>query len=364
MKSCLKTLEREVTAMTTMPQTGNSTAGPDLEYEEWRAVVRSIAGRYSPEGVDPKAFHGRVQVGGLFGLGADRFDHNAYRIERTQRDVRLDDVEFYHAVFQTIGRSTVIQNDQAVTLEVGDVVLVDSTRPMTYLNDGYAQWLSLQLPRRSLVSHLGLDLQGGRGARRGGRAGRHLFQMIVEEFTDPAPSVSIYMQLAIYDLIGEVIAASDRPATSSYADKQFDRLCAIIKDRFADSDLRPCDVAAEAGISLRYLQKLFTQRGSTCSGHIDSLRLDHAARLLRRRASAGMRQPISEIAYASGFNDYGYFSHKFRRRFGHAPSAHDVDPRESNVDALPHSTSAFSGGPARTSRKAARAGLGCREPGS
>jgi AraC family transcriptional regulator, positive regulator of tynA and feaB len=93
-------------------------------------------------------------------------------------------------------------------------------------------------------------------------------------------------------------------------------------ERAADPDLGPRDVAAEAGISLRYLQKLFTQRGATCRGFIDSLRLDHAGRLLRRRAIASTRQPISEIAYASGFNDYNYFSQKFRRRFGYAPSAH------------------------------------------
>jgi AraC family transcriptional activator of tynA and feaB len=37
---------------------------------------------------------------------------------------------------------------------------------------------------------------------------------------------------------------------------------------------------------------------------------------------ARTRQPISEIAYASGFNDYSYFSQKFRLRFGYAPSAH------------------------------------------
>jgi AraC family transcriptional regulator, positive regulator of tynA and feaB len=48
-------------------------------------------------------------------------------------------VEFYHVVFQVVGRSTVLQNDQAVTLDLGDVVLVDSTRPVTYVNDAYAQ---------------------------------------------------------------------------------------------------------------------------------------------------------------------------------------------------------------------------------
>jgi len=34
------------------------------------------------------------------------------------------------------------------------------------------------------------------------------------------------------------------------------RVRGIIKDGFADPDLDPCEVAARAGISLRYLQKL------------------------------------------------------------------------------------------------------------
>jgi hypothetical protein len=127
--------------MTTMLPGGDFAGVPELGYEEWRAVVRSIAGRYNPEGIDPNAFAGRVRVRSLFGLGADRFDHNAHRIERTQRDVRLDDVEFYHAVFQVVGRSTVLQNDQAVTLDGGDVA--SSIRPgplgtsMTHTHSGY-----------------------------------------------------------------------------------------------------------------------------------------------------------------------------------------------------------------------------------
>ena len=209
-------------------------------------MVRSIAGRYNPEGIDPNAFAGRVQVRSLFGFGADRFDHNALRIERTQRDVRLDDVEFYHAVFQVVGRSTVLQNDQAVTLDVGDVALVDSTRPVTYVNDAYAQWLSLQLPRRSLMSHLGLEPQGGSGSRRGTRAARLLFQLVLDEFKDELTSTptSLYLQLAVCDLIGEIFTPSDPKAVSLYTDKQFGRLCAIIKDRFADPDFGPREVAA------------------------------------------------------------------------------------------------------------------------
>jgi AraC-like DNA-binding protein len=68
-----------------------------------------------------------------------------------------------------------------------------------------------------------------------------------------------------------------------------------------------------------YLQKLFTEHGSTCSEFIYSVRLDHAARLLTRPASLEARQPLIEIAYACGFRDYTHFARRFRRRFNCSP---------------------------------------------
>ena len=79
------------------------------------------------------------------------------------------------------------------------------------------------------------------------------------------------------------------------------------------------EVAAEMVISLRYLQKVFTVRGLTCSHYISSLRLDHAARLIERRALMKTGRPLSDIAYACGFRDYTHFARGFRQRFGTAP---------------------------------------------
>ena len=128
------------------------------------------------------------------------------------------------------------------------------------------------------------------------------------------------MQFAVYDLLGAQFAPAD--PMPFYSEKLFHRVCNIIKDRFSDPELGPSEVAVEAGISLRHLQKLFTARNSTCNQFIHSIRLDHAARLLHRRVLLNTRQPISEIAYASGYGDYTNFARKFRRWFGHAPGAH------------------------------------------
>jgi AraC-like DNA-binding protein len=129
------------------------------------------------------------------------------------------------------------------------------------------------------------------------------------------------MQLAVHDLVGALFAPSDPWPVSRLADKLFTRIRGIVEDGFANPDFGPDAAAAEAGISLRYLQKLFTQRGSTCSEFIYSLRLDHAARLLNRRALLGTGQPVSEIAYACGFRDYTHFARRFRQRFGYPPGA-------------------------------------------
>jgi AraC-like DNA-binding protein len=215
-----------------------------------------------------------------------------------------------------------------VRLGVGDVALVDAARPVTYFaNNGSEPWntVTLNLPRESLVSHLGFDPPGGICKRGVTTAGRLLFELIRN--TDKAEGSAFspadsYMQLAVYDFVGALFAPSDPWPVSRYADKLFTRIRGVIKDHFADPDFGPSEVAAEAGISLRYLQKLFTARNSTCSEFIYSLRLDHAARLLHRRALLNTSQPLSEIAYTCGFSDYTHFARKFRRRFGHPPGAH------------------------------------------
>jgi AraC family transcriptional activator of tynA and feaB len=293
-----------------------------LDYDGFRDALRQDWGWYSPKAIEPRDFAGRVRPRSVCGFVAMDLTCNASRIERTERDARLDHMEHYYAALQVAGGSTMIQNDQVVRLGVGDVVLVDSTRPVKFASeDGcqYGQWFCLQLPRQSLVSHLGFEPRYGSCGRQQTQAGRLLHQLVVGAVSDEssmsAPA-DAYMRLAVYDLLGALFAPSDPMPASFHTDKLFARVCSIIKARFVDPDLGPCEVAAEAGISLRYLQKLFTVRGSTCSNHISSLRLEHAARLLERRAMMKTGQPLSTIAHACGFRDYTHFARGFRHRFG------------------------------------------------
>jgi AraC family transcriptional regulator, positive regulator of tynA and feaB len=311
-----------------MLQNNDCLGTEQMDYAAWSDLLRSLCGRHNLVEMDPNSFSGWLRTLSVCGFTAVDICCNAHRLERTHRDVRLDDLDHYKAVFQVAGHSTIYQNDQCVRLAAGDVALVDAARPIRCVSDdARVQRLSLLLPRRSLVSHLGYEPQGGAYRHSGTPAGRLLYEVVHDALkgVEPAsPPVDSYMQLAVYNLLGALFAPPDPPPSSRHAHKLFTRIRHLIKDRAADPDFGPPEAASEAGISLRYLQKLFTQCGSTCTDFIYSLRLNHAARLLDRRRLLDTREPISAIAYECGFRDYTHFARKFRHRFGYPPGAHSA----------------------------------------
>jgi AraC family transcriptional regulator, positive regulator of tynA and feaB len=314
-----------------MQQIRDCAGEPRLSYHAWRNSLHSNYGRYSPEGIEPAAFVGWLRPLRANGLTAVDIGCNARRIERTQRDIRLDGNEHYSLLFQVAGRSAFTQNDRVARVEINDVVMIDTARPMTCaVDDGVARWLILNLPRRVLISHIGFEPQGATSRCGGTPAGRALLDLVQgADECDELSASNSYIQLAFYDLVGALFAASDQGRLSRHSDQLFARVRSFMVEHFADPDFSPSDVAARAGISLRYVQKLFADRGSSCNEYIYSLRLDHAARFISRRALLGGHKPLSEIAYECGFRDYAHFSRRFRRRFGCTPGTHSREPDQS-----------------------------------
>jgi AraC-like DNA-binding protein len=83
-------------------------------------------------------------------------------------------------------------------------------------------------------------------------------------------------------------------------------------------DLTVHAVAAQYGVSARYVQRLFEQSGSTFTEYLIEQRLAAVHQALHRPALADV--PISTIAYDCGFSDISHFNRLFRRRFGCTPT--------------------------------------------
>ena len=77
-------------------------------------------------------------------------------------------------------------------------------------------------------------------------------------------------------------------------------------------------IAARLGISQRYLQQLFEDRGTTVAEDLLEKRLLACRRELEDPASD--RLTIASIAERAGFNNVSYFNRCFRRRFGITPT--------------------------------------------
>lgn len=96
----------------------------------------------------------------------------------------------------------------------------------------------------------------------------------------------------------------------------FDKLRTFILQNL-HQDISPAELAQEAHMSLRQLQRLFREElQTTPNTFILLIKMEQAAGMLR----AG-KANISEIAYDLGFSDPAYFSRVFRKYHGVAPTA-------------------------------------------
>lgn len=99
------------------------------------------------------------------------------------------------------------------------------------------------------------------------------------------------------------------------------RLHAVRADILANltnPDLSIGIVAANSGVTPRYVRMLFEREGSSFTDFVLEQRLTRAHRMLTDLRNA--EQMISAIAFATGFGDLSYFNRAFRRRFGDTPS--------------------------------------------
>ncbi|PZU49323.1 MAG: AraC family transcriptional regulator [Sphingomonas sp.] len=96
-----------------------------------------------------------------------------------------------------------------------------------------------------------------------------------------------------------------------------ERIYQTIEIRLSDPDLNYQQVAAEHGISPRYLQKLFESTDDSFGHYVKLRRLERCRLDLRSPLHA--QKSISEILFEWGFNDSATFSRAFREQYGISP---------------------------------------------
>lgn len=105
-------------------------------------------------------------------------------------------------------------------------------------------------------------------------------------------------------------------AAVSCVDNAVERALGYIKENFT-KEISLSSVAEQSGVTPEHLSRAIKRRtGIGFNAYINALRLEKAAFMLRNENGVS----VSDIAFACGFNDSNYFSFRFKRTYGVAPS--------------------------------------------
>jgi AraC family transcriptional regulator, positive regulator of tynA and feaB len=248
------------------------------------------------------------------------------RAERTRAHVARTQSPFYLVSIQLSGANSFRWREQDFTASKGDLFIVDSRS--AYDIDGErpfhqlvvripAPWLEARVARPDLVPGA-LVRHDNPMSQLFASFVRKGFELASELDQEAASTFSVHSIELLALALGTRSSREPR-STQALREALFVRASQVVALRFAEPDLSSHHIACAIGVSTRSLQKIFAERGTTMMRHLKETRVAQAAKLLKMPETS--HRSITEIAFASGFNDSAYFTRVF--------SAHkDVTPSQ------------------------------------
>jgi AraC-like DNA-binding protein len=223
---------------------------------------------------------------------------------------------------QHSGRSWTRTGDTVCTLEPGDFMLYDPSRPFRLEFAEATQVIVVRLPLTYVEERLpGLRRLAGIPGRGDRGAGAMLSSFVRNAWTQLRGEDEFgwadSLCEAIWPLVDMAYAGlRAEPEQQTPREKRQREVFAFIDENLCEPTLSARVIADELGISARYVQIIFAEIGTTPSAYIQARRLDRAAALFARIGAAAS---ITTVAFDVGFNDLSSFCRAFRRRFAVAP---------------------------------------------
>ncbi|WP_447775576.1 AraC-like ligand-binding domain-containing protein [Variovorax boronicumulans] len=269
-------------------------------------------------------FEGSIRQHALPGLGMSVVTSRAQKVMRTPRHIAASSDDCFLVSIQARGQGVVRQDGRDAVLGAGDFALYDSTRPYELLFDQPFEQIVLKLPGERLRSEL-RDTEALTATTVSGRegAGHLLLGMIRtlrEDFDALQPASALAVAHGVQNILVaglQTLPAAHAPALSNLTAYHLGRVKQRIDEQLADPTLSVGTLAAQLGMSVSHIHRVFKSEPLTPSQYIWERRLDACSRDLLEPRLAG--RPVGEIAYGRGFNDAAHFSRAFRERFGCSP---------------------------------------------
>jgi AraC-like DNA-binding protein len=268
--------------------------------------VEELCGTFMRVQCEPRhdeRFFGEISWDRLGEIQVASVTTTAQRVRRTSLDLARDPSESLHICVLRSGRTLVSQDGREAELGPGDFVLSDSVRPFGLSVDNFTA--------------VRIDGTNGIGA---------MLSPLLSEVPLRLAAIPEAARLRVADNLLDLIAAALLSAGEGAplpARLTLTRVKFWIETHLAER-LSGERIARQSGLSVRHLNRLFEREGTSLMHHVWERRL---ARCRRDLGNPALRhRSISDIAFASGFNDLSHFSRAYRARYG-------VPPREARSKA-------------------------------
>jgi AraC-like DNA-binding protein len=257
-------------------------------------------------------------------LAVSTISSQAQSVERSADQVRRGAGGVFFLNMPLSGGSFASQSGRTARLSSGDFALVDSSRPFELGFEREFRQISVTVPHDCLAPLLaapseatGLRVPGDRGV--GGVVAATLRALAASD-----GPIDQGTARALTDHIAGLIAlavGSAQPRVRSRGRALLLQAALVEVERsLSDPALSPVLVADRIGVSVRYLHRLFEDRGRSFGRWVLDRRLDRSERDLRDPARA--HWTVADIAGHHGFSDPSYFARAFRARHGVSPREH------------------------------------------
>lgn len=296
---------------------------PKDHFDAWREAVNTafVPLEATPGNVDE--FRGRLISQDLGGLHLCEVAGTSLQVSRTARTIAQNDPGIVKLGLQLRGYCVVAQDGREAALTPGDFAVYDTTRPYDLYFDDTFRMLVLMLPADRL--HISkAALQNVTASRVSGRQGLGaltsslLTAMDTQLLGDGAP-VNFEASDALVQLISATLQETLTSETPypGHRDVALLQIKQYIQARLGDPDLTVAGIAAANHISVRYLQKLFSDQEDTVSSWIRQQRLKNCRQDLADPALAN--RPVASVGIKWGFSDASSFTRTFKNTYGYTP---------------------------------------------
>lgn len=245
---------------------------------------------------------------------------DASEVARNTRSIRQDPGEYFFLLVQDAGHCRVEQGEQVAELSPGDMFLVDSVRPSTFLYRGErSNQVSLHIPRDEMLHRFGTPCTGGLSISRDDPLWLAMRAVIAKMLLEEGAQAQLGE--AFLCLLGAYLHSTRVTGAAVPAETLLSRALAMIDRHRADPGFGPRELAVRLNVSERMLQRHFRPLGETPGHRLLNRRLELAHARLSARKGEQAAEGVTAVAFDCGFNDLSYFYREFRKKYGMTPGA-------------------------------------------